>query len=70
MVLENFTRRDIMAQKLDPKETVTFKEVLIANAIQIDALIQLLMEKGLITEDEYFTRMQDVQAEYKARQSD
>jgi hypothetical protein len=59
-----------MAQKLDPKETVTFKEVLIANAIQIDALIQLLMEKGLITEDEYFTRMQDVQDEYKARQSD
>ena len=59
-----------MAQKLDPKETVPFKELQIANAIQIDALIQLLMEKGLITEDEYITRMQDVQAEYKARQSD
>ena len=59
-----------MAQQLDPKETITFKELLIANAIQIDSIIQLLMEKGLITEDEYFTKMQYVQAEYKARQTD
>ena len=59
-----------MAQKLDPKETVTFKELLIANAIQIDSLIQLLMEKDLITEDEYFTKMEYVQSEYKARQND
>jgi len=27
-----------MAQKLDPKELVTFKELLMANSIQIDAL--------------------------------
>ena len=59
-----------MAQQLDPKETITFKDLLIANAIQIDSIIQLLMEKGLITEDEYFTKMQSVQAEYKARQED
>ena len=59
-----------MAQQLDPKETITFKELLIANAIQIDSIIQLLMEKGLITEDEYFTKMQYVQTEYKARQTD
>ena len=59
-----------MAQQLDPKETITFKELLIANAIQIDSIIQLLLEKGLITEDEYFTKMQYVQAEYKARRTD
>ena len=59
-----------MAQQLDPKETITFKELLIANAIQIDSIIQLLMEKGLITEDEYFTKMQHVQTTYKARQTD
>ena len=59
-----------MTQQLDPKETITFKELLIANAIQIDSIIQLLLEKGLITEDEYFTKMQYVQAEYKARQKD
>ena len=59
-----------MTQQLDPKETITFKELLIANAIQIDSIIQLLLEKGLITEDEYFNKMQYVQAEYKARQKD
>ena len=59
-----------MAQQLGPKETITFKDLLIANAIQIDSIIQLLLEKGLITEDEYFTKMQYVQAEYKAKQTD
>ena len=39
-----------MAEKLDPKELVTFKELLTANAIQVDALTQLLVEKGIITE--------------------
>ena len=39
-----------MAEKLDPKELVFFKELLIANAIQVDALTQLLVEKGIITE--------------------
>ena len=59
-----------MVQKLNPSETATFKEFLIANAIQIDALIQLLIEKGIITESEYFTKLQQVRFEYKARQSD
>ena len=59
-----------MAQKLDPSETVTFKDFLVTNAIQIDALCQVLIEKGLITEDEFFTKLQYVQAEYRARQSD
>ena len=59
-----------MAKKLDPAELVSFKELLMANSIQIDALTQLLIEKGLITEDEYFTKLQYVQTEYRAKQSD
>ena len=39
-----------MAQKLDPKELVTFKEVLMANSIQVDAVAQLLIDKGVFTE--------------------
>jgi len=39
-----------MAEELDPKELVTFKELLIANSIQVDTLTQLLVEKGIITE--------------------
>ncbi len=41
-----------MAEKLDQKELVSFEELLRANVIQLDALSQLLIEKGLITEQE------------------
>ena len=37
-----------MAKKLDPKELVTFKELLISNSIQIEALTQLWMKKGFL----------------------
>jgi len=56
-----------MAEKLDPKERVTFKELLIANSIQVDALTQLLVEKGIITEQEFFSKLKQIQAEYKKR---
>ena len=35
-----------MAQLLDPKDVVEFKELLMANTIQIDAMHQLLIQKG------------------------
>jgi len=35
-----------MAQKLSPKELVIFKELLMANSIQTDALVQLLIDRG------------------------
>ena len=46
-----------MARILDPKETVTFEDFLITNAIQMDTLCQLLIEKGLIPENEFFTKL-------------
>ena len=42
-----------MAEKLDDKELVSFEENLRANMIQVDALSQLLIEKGFITEQEF-----------------
>ena len=41
-----------MAQKLDPKEIVTVEEALIANAIEGEALVNLLEKKGIITKKE------------------
>jgi hypothetical protein len=38
-----------MAQKLDDSEIVEFKELLIANSIQTDTLVQLLIEEGIIS---------------------
>jgi hypothetical protein len=59
-----------MAQILDNRELVSFKELLIANSIQTDALAQLLIEKGFITQDEFFTKLKQVQAEYQSKQND
>ncbi len=53
-----------MAEKLDPKELVGFKEMLNANSFMVDTLIQLLMEKEIINEEEFFTKLKEVQAEY------
>jgi hypothetical protein len=57
-----------MAEQLDSKELVSFKELLMANAIQIDAAVQLLIEKGFFTEAEYFLKLKKVQAQYEKRQ--
>jgi hypothetical protein len=57
-----------MAEKLDPKEFVSFKEMLMANSIQADALSQLLIEKGIISEEEFFGKLKEVMAEYQDRQ--
>ncbi|MCK4618569.1 MAG: hypothetical protein KAT52_01360 [Desulfobacterales bacterium] len=55
-----------MAEKLDPKEIASFKELLMANSIQVDAIAQLLIEKGIITKDEFFDKLKQVQDEYKS----
>jgi hypothetical protein len=41
-----------MADKLDPKETLTFEELLMSNVYTQEALINLLVKKGLISESE------------------
>jgi len=43
-----------MAKKLDDKDTVSFTELLMANSIQVDTLSQLLIEKGIISKEEFF----------------
>jgi len=58
-----------MAQKLSDKDLVTFKELLMANSIQVDALSQLLIEKGLISREEFFKKLKEVQSEYESRKA-
>ena len=56
-----------MANLLPENELVSFKELLMANSMQVDALVQLLVEKGLISEQRFFQKLKEVQAEYKNR---
>jgi len=51
-----------MAEILDPKEIVDFKELLMSEVIQSEALINLLDKKGLISKQELLEEMKRVQA--------
>ncbi len=51
-----------MAEKLDPKELVRFKELLMSEIIQSEALINLLDKKGIISKQELLEEMKIVQA--------
>jgi hypothetical protein len=41
-----------MAEKLDPKQIVDFKELLISEVIHTEALTNLLDQKGIISKEE------------------
>ena len=58
-----------MTEILDDRELVRFKEMLIANSIQVDALAQLLIEKGIFSEQEFFTKLKMVQMEYESKKA-
>ncbi len=64
------TKKNLMAQKLDDSEIVSFKELLMANSIQVDALAQLMIRKGFITKEEFFDMLKEVQADYQGKTDD
>jgi len=54
-----------MAKKLNDNELVTFEEMLMANSAQVDTAVQLLIEKGFFTKEEFFDKLKKVYAEYQ-----
>jgi hypothetical protein len=51
-----------MAEKLNSKEIVDFKELLMSEVIQSEALINLLDKKGIISKQELLDEMKRVRA--------
>jgi hypothetical protein len=51
-----------VGKKLDSKELVAFKELLMSEVIQSEALINLLDKKGVISKQELLEEMKRVQA--------
>jgi len=43
---------------------ISFEEFLLMTAMQIDTLSQILIEKGIITEEEFHAKFQEVQTRY------
>ena len=56
-----------MAEKLDPKELASFKELLMADMLEIQTIAQLLVEKGVFSWEEYSTKLKQVQVEFNSK---
>ena len=63
-----------MAEKLDQSELGKFKELLISieellisHSIQIDAVTQILVEKGITTNEELAAKLKKVQMDYQKK---
>ncbi len=52
--------------KMDKSGTVTLQELLVTSLAQTDALAKLLIEKKLITQDEFMEKIKAERATYQA----
>lgn len=50
-----------MAEKIEPKETLTFEELAISNSFEIAALVSVLERKGLLTREEVIEEIKRMQ---------
>ena len=56
-----------MATSLDPKQLVTFEELLMSQVVSQDALIRLLIERGVFTKEEFLEMVKAVDRERKLK---
>ena len=56
-----------MATGLDPKQIVTFEELLMSQVVQQESLTRLLIEKGLFTKEEFLEMLKTVNREMKSK---
>ena len=55
-----------MAITLDPKEIVSFEELLMSQVVQQEALTRLLVEKGIFSKEEFLEMVRLVNREMKS----
>ena len=53
-------------EDFDAAQRTGLDRLLISNAIQLEALIRILLEKAYVTEDELIEMMNKIQAEYQS----
>jgi hypothetical protein len=56
-----------MAEELNEKETASQEELLMSHVLSLDALMRLLMKKGIIKESEFFLELQKIEQEYEKK---
>jgi hypothetical protein len=52
-----------MTTKLNDDELVSFKELLMSNEIYMEAIVQLLVDKGVFTKQELLGKIKQVQTD-------
>jgi hypothetical protein len=57
-----------MAISLDPKQVVSFEELLMSQVVKQEALTRLLVEKGIFTKEEFLDTVKQVNKEMKSKQ--
>ncbi len=55
-----------MAERMDKRETVSLEELVLSNVYQLEALVLLLDEKGILTVEELVEKIKELQAAKQA----
>jgi hypothetical protein len=58
-----------MAIPFDPKQIVSFEELLMSQVVQQEALTRLLVEKGIFTKEEFLEMVKMVDREMKRKEN-
>jgi hypothetical protein len=56
-----------MATPLDPKQVVSFEELLMSQTVQLEAITKLLVENALFTKEEFWEMARVVNKEMQKR---
>ena len=55
----------VATEETETNEIATIQDLLMANSMQLDAIAQLLIEKGIFSKDELFNMLKRIQREYQ-----
>ena len=59
-----------MAQKLEPKEIVEWQELAYSNTMEQEALVRVLIKKGIISKEEFLDELKLVAKEMEEHQGE
>ena len=59
-----------MAQRLEPKEIVSIEELAYSNMMEQEAMMRLLMKKGIISKEEFLDELKLVVKEMEEKQGE
>ena len=56
----------LLSEELDSRKMLGFEKLLVSTTIQLEAITRLLLQKGMIKEDELLEMMNQIQSEYRS----